>query len=1059
MKEQQQFVLNNGHLLFDNKPVIVNEWKPDTELGKHDVKCIPIWMKLYDLDVKFWGLTSLKKLSSVVGRFIRCDENTLHKNFLGFARVMIEVEIRQQFPDQILFLDENGKNQKARVQYDWLPLSCSKLVESTMPRRLLTRLLKHGTGEKKTFTPGGLSFMESLTQSIQKTRLGIMENRVVEKGETSKSNAQYGLHRGGRIWLLWDPSLYDVTVLDIQVQCIHSEVFDKARRNRFWFTVVYGLNKLAEREPLWASLRSYSARLTGPWMVTQDCQLYDLGAKGAFYTWTNKHEVGSKFCSRLDRVLINDEWLADFPDSYSHFLPEGVFDHCPTIIRLEMERHRTGYSFKYYNMWASAPDYKEVVRNGWNQQGAVGDIENLTHLAEIALAQCQEGLSKDPLNVELNQAEKIYALEVVNLQKARDQFLRQKAKVDWMQMGDCNSAYFHASIKSRRSKNRVFQVKDMNGLMCSSPEKIQNAFEDYYISLLGTSQAVRPINRKIVQHVYKCVSKVLCGRMGQVLPDIISQSQGAFIKGRDIVGNILICQDLIKLYKRKSCSPRAMMKIDLQKAYDSVELAFVGDMLDALGFPIHICKIVKECISTTSYSISLNGEIFGFFKGKRGLRQGDPLSPLLFTICLEYLSRILLVVQKHHLFRFHPLCNRIQLSHLCFADDLILFCRGDRGSIELLMNAFSMFSKATGLTMNKSKSSVYCNRMEEHTLREVELITGMKRGTVSFSYLGVTVSPKRLSVQDCQCLIDKVVDRIRGMGSRKLSYAGRLVLIKAVLSTLHGYWSRIFILPKMVISKIEAICRRYLWHGADQKESPALGSWANICQPRKQGGLGLKDFHVWNLATVGNWAWRKICQVKQLLKPYLSNLSSGEHYTITAGYQWLKPAVGQVSWYPWMLNQWLIPKQQFICWLLAQRSLLTQDRLLRMGIIQSNSCFLCGLQEESVNHLFFECPFSRQCRDLVSDWCKVSLPLQNCINWWTELRQEAACRKKVIAVILSGLLYHVWQCRNRCRVEESVVRPCVVLASVQSDVKMRLGQCDIQSKNTLALEWVEYLKA
>ncbi|XP_074310286.1 uncharacterized protein LOC141646187 [Silene latifolia] len=347
--------------------------------------------------------------------------------------------------------------------------------------------------------------------------------------------------------------------------------------------------------------------------------------------------------------------------------------------------------------------------------------------------------------------------------------------------------------------------------------------------------------------------------------------------------------------------------------------------------------------------------------------------------------------------------------------------------------------------------------MEEHTLREVELITGMKRGTMPFSYLGVTVSPKRLSVHDCQCLVDKVVDRVRGMGSRKLSYDGRLVLIKAVLSTLHGYWARIFILPKTVISKIEAICRKYLWHGADHKESPALVSWDSICQPRKQGGLGLRDFHVWNLATVGkyawwvankedhlwvrwvhavyikssswweyisgsgcSWAWRKICQVKQLLKPYLSNLFSEEHYTITAGYQWLKPTAGQVPWYPWMLNQWLIPRHHFMCWLLAQRRLLTQDRLLRMRIIQSNSCFLCGMQEENLNHLFFECPFSETKRG-----------------------------------------HSRWRCgcRNKCRVEESVVRPSVVLANVKNDVKMRLGQCDIRSKNALVLEWVEYLKA
>ncbi|XP_074304181.1 uncharacterized protein LOC141638900 [Silene latifolia] len=124
-KEKQQAVLNTGHLLFDNKPVIVNEWKPETVLVKHDVKRVPIWMKFYGLDIKFWGLESLKKLSGVVGTYVKCDEATTHRNFLGYARVLIEVDVDQYFPNEIYFLDENGLTQTLRVVYDWLPLTCT----------------------------------------------------------------------------------------------------------------------------------------------------------------------------------------------------------------------------------------------------------------------------------------------------------------------------------------------------------------------------------------------------------------------------------------------------------------------------------------------------------------------------------------------------------------------------------------------------------------------------------------------------------------------------------------------------------------------------------------------------------------------------------------------------------------------------------------------------------------------------------------------------------------------------------------------------------------------
>ncbi|XP_074263903.1 uncharacterized protein LOC141586539 [Silene latifolia] len=124
-KAQQQSVLSNGHLLFDNKPIIIKEWTPDMELVKHEVTRVPIWMKIFGLDVKYWGGESLRKLSGGVGKFIKCDDPTLHKQFLGFARIMVEVDVDQQFPSVVEFLDENGKNQSVRIEYDWLPVSCT----------------------------------------------------------------------------------------------------------------------------------------------------------------------------------------------------------------------------------------------------------------------------------------------------------------------------------------------------------------------------------------------------------------------------------------------------------------------------------------------------------------------------------------------------------------------------------------------------------------------------------------------------------------------------------------------------------------------------------------------------------------------------------------------------------------------------------------------------------------------------------------------------------------------------------------------------------------------
>ncbi|XP_074305913.1 uncharacterized protein LOC141641138 [Silene latifolia] len=526
--------------------------------------------------------------------------------------------------------------------------------------------------------------------------------------------------------------------------------------------------------------------------------------------------------------------------------------------------------------------------------------------------------------------------------------------------------------------------------------------------------------------IYKCLSKVICQRMSMILPEIISTSQGAFIKGRDIVGNILICQDLIKLYRRKSCSPRLLMKLDLQKAYDSIEWSFVEDMLNGLGFPERMVTILMQCVSTPSFSIALNGDVFGFFQGKRGLRQGDPLSPLLFTLCLEYLSRVLLVTQKHRSFRFHPLCKKVGLSHLCFADDLILFCKGEKGSVELLLHAFSLFSKASGLQMNREKSSFYCNGMALGLIQELEQATGMKRGSTPFKYLGVSVSPKRLSVLDCQCLVDQIT----------------------------------------VIRQIDSICKDFLWYGKTTRDSPVLVAWEKLCRPKKKGGLGFKNLLIWNQAAIAkdkvwrdyepsinsSWSWRKICHTKNLMKPLLYDeawRALQVLYTIRIGYSWLLPDCAEVPWFPWWINKWVVPKHGFIGWLMAQNRLLTQDRLQGMGIIHSNQCFLCGNVAENHSHLFFQCEYSKHCCKCVSDWCGINIPLQNCVQWWNSQRFRSLCKKRVVGVILAALIYHVWLSKNRC-VELVLLRPEMLAWQIRNDVRLRLRSCKLSSKKVEA---------
>ena len=113
---------------------------------------------------------------------------------------------------------------------------------------------------------------------------------------------------------------------------------------------------------------------------------------------------------------------------------------------------------------------------------------------------------------------------------------------------------------------------------------------------------------------------------------------------------------------------------------------------------------IMTTVTTVSYRFNINGIYTDKIEARRGIRQGDPLSPHLFVITMEYLSRLLFRMQKNPDFNHHTRCERLQLTHLTFADDLLLFSRGDKGSMEILQITIKSFLDSTGMKINPSKS-------------------------------------------------------------------------------------------------------------------------------------------------------------------------------------------------------------------------------------------------------------------------------------------------------------------------------------------------------------------
>ena len=157
-----------------------------------------------------------------------------------------------------------------------------------------------------------------------------------------------------------------------------------------------------------------------------------------------------------------------------------------------------------------------------------------------------------------------------------------------------------------------------------------------------------PIN--LVDSVYKLLSKVLANRLRAVLDNLISKSQNSFVGGRQILDSVLIANECLDS-RLKSRLLGAVCKLDIEKAYDHVNWEALLYLLRQMGFGVKWRGWIKACVSSVRFSVLVNGSPEGFFGSSCGLRQGDPLSPLLFLLIMEVLSRLLKKSEECNLIR------------------------------------------------------------------------------------------------------------------------------------------------------------------------------------------------------------------------------------------------------------------------------------------------------------------------------------------------------------------------------------------------------------------------
>jgi ribonuclease HI len=378
-------------------------------------------------------------------------------------------------------------------------------------------------------------------------------------------------------------------------------------------------------------------------------------------------------------------------------------------------------------------------------------------------------------------------------------------------------------------------------------------------------QDFRPIS--LCNLCYKLISKIIARRIRPFLSLALSDEQLGFLKGRQILDVVGVAHECIHSLKTKK-QQATLLKLDLKKAFDCINWNFLHLVLIQCGFGLIITNWILGCISSASLAILINGEATRSFHCERGLRQGCPLSPLLFILVLEGLSILLKINQAEGHLTGIKISGQLHILHLLFVDDVLILTSADPDEWSLIHSILNNFCSASGLEINFQKSIFLVSNTQETFLSDITTLFGMEAHELEkgFSYLGFFLKSSRYTSKDWHWLFDKFNSKIHHWCNRLLSLGGRFVLIKSVLESLPVYWMALAHIPASILKTLRQLIFSFLWSGSKKNKGYHLCKWESISKPKSMGGWGLRHLPFFYRALSANTFWRI------LMKPGLWSL-------------------------------------------------------------------------------------------------------------------------------------------------------------------------------------------
>lgn len=527
------------------------------------------------------------------------------------------------------------------------------------------------------------------------------------------------------------------------------------------------------------------------------------------------------------------------------------------------------------------------------------------------------------------------------------------------------------------------------------------------------------------------------------------------MKGRNITEQILLAQEMVHVLDKQTRGGQVIIKLDMAKAFDRVSWTYLQRIMQCMGMDARMVRIIINNLRSTSCSVLLNGSLTESFPIGRGVKQGDPLSPLLFILSSEGFSRGL-----NHLIRMGELkgfrAGRTHcISHLGFADDLLIFLNGHPRNLSKFRQYLDIYQQASGQLVNYHKSQFVVG--QGTSLAQASTALGMRSTSLPLKYLGSYLYKGINEASYCSNLLAHFDAKLSSWSTSFLSMAGRLTLIKHVLNTLPTHLIASSRLPKSIIHTLHKRMASFLWKGRHHWQS-----WAAICQSCEAGGLGVRsllhvqqayDCQIWWIYFTSNNLWTAFCRSKYGHRPsiYSHIYDSSTWKRITRMHDFMEGHTtltnGQLHWTPEENGQFSIrsaynlisarlpkdeakyiwwknthPRQKVFLWRLWHCSLPMVDNFSGWLTVYPSQCVFCRQSHDSPNHVFLHCPIIRPL------WVDMSITFHgpmpssrtikcHLLRWWHR-SSSGTMAGQLLAVVPSIVVWEIWKMYTSCRFGE-----------------------------------------